>query len=259
MATTVLFIDYDPRRIGHIRPVLQAMGLHVRLAQDGLTGIDMFHVFSPDMVLLQDLIPLKHGFEVCREIKGTAKGQTTPVVLLATLTNGKRREILDTGCDAYLEKPVLEQALIDLVRKYIPKVDSMEYATGRTDHRAISERQQIPFDVGEEEIDRKLDELISWDQAGEADGCTGEPGRTPSKKARPGKSRTTKKKVTRKATKKKVAGSTARKKKTGKSKSKSKSGTAVKSTGSSPRSKKKSPPKGLKRQGRKPALQPSGS
>jgi CheY-like chemotaxis protein len=236
------------------------MGAHVRLAQDGLAGIDMFHMFSPDMVLLQDLIPLKHGFEVCREIKRTAKGPTTPVVLLATLTNGKRCKILDTGCDAYLEKPVLEQDLIDLVRKYLPGVGSVEYATSRTDHRAPSEWEQIPFDVSEQEIGQKLDELISWDQAGEENASAGEPGRTRSKKARPGKSRTTKKKVARKAPKKKVAGSTARKKTASKSKSKSKSksGTAVKPTGNSPRSKKQSPPKGLKRQGRKHTLQSSG-
>jgi len=250
MPRTVLFIDYNPRSIGHIRPVLQAMGLQVRLAHDGLTGIDMFHLFSPDMVLLQDLIPLKHGFEVCREIKGTAKGKATPVVLLATLTNGKRREILDIGCDAYLEKPVLDQALIELVRKYIPEIDSMQYATGRADRRALSERHQIPFDVDEEEIDQKLEELMSCERVGKVDVAAGDSGQAvaevqadrnepsidspPADKLRkaPRKAKTTKKKVT---------GSTVRKKTARKSKSRK----AAKSTGSSPRSKKKSPSKGL--------------
>ena len=211
MARTVLYIDYNPRSIGRIRPVLLAMGLQVRLAHDGLIGIDMFHMHSPDLVLLQDLIPRKHGFEVCSEIKNTVKGQTTPVVLLTTLRNGKRREIPDTGCDAFLEEPVPERSLIEAIRKFIPEVESVRTAVDQGDHSFSSECQQIPFDAGEEEIDQKLDELIIWGQAEKTDlqSNKNEPsvdnpsadekrktsGRTSSRKTRPGKKKSTKKRL----------------------------------------------------------------
>ena len=103
MARTVLFIDYAPRSIGKIRAVLRTLGLQVHLARDGITGLEMFHEHDPDLVLVQDLIPRKHGFEVCREIKNSDKGQKIPVILLATLTNGRRHEVFDTGCDSCLE------------------------------------------------------------------------------------------------------------------------------------------------------------
>jgi CheY-like chemotaxis protein len=163
MAKTVLYIDYNPRSIGRIRPVLQALGLQVQLAHDGLIGIDMFHMHNPDLVLLQDLIPRKHGFEVCSEIKNTIKGQSTPVVLLTRLTNGKRCEIHDTGCDAFLEEPAPDQSLIQVIRKFIPEVESMHTVVDQGDHSSSSEWQNIhPCQKQKREVGYARHLALTW-------------------------------------------------------------------------------------------------
>jgi CheY-like chemotaxis protein len=197
MARTVLYVDYAPRSIGKIRAVLRTLGLQVHLARDGITGLEMFHEHNPDLVLIQDLIPLKHGFEVCREIKNSDRGKETPVILLATMNNGRRLEIFDTGCDSCLEKPVRDDALIDEIRKFIPEVDNLHYASGWTGQISSFDWEPVPFE--EKDIDRTLDKMISLEKpeakpptrkkrAKKKAARKAKPGKTKAKKAKPKKS-----------------------------------------------------------------------
>ena len=66
---TILLIDYEPRSIERFRDPLIAAGYAVEIATDGVSGIEAFHRLSPDMVLVEAMIPKKHGFEVCQELK----------------------------------------------------------------------------------------------------------------------------------------------------------------------------------------------
>lgn len=239
MARTVLLIDYDPRSIGYIRPVLQSIGLDVQLARDGRLGIEKFHALHPDLVLVQDMVPKMHGFDVCREIKGTDWGQVTPVILLATLTNGRRREIPDTKSDACIEKPVRKKELIDQIYALLPDLIPAPPPPVHKQPAASMGWSDVPFDADEEEINRTVDDVLNWTQPVEPEEKV-EPAeletvkredkkvRSPSKPLKSAPAKTTKRK--KKTTAKKKKKTTTRKKKVAK--------TAKKKTGSTTKKKK---------------------
>ncbi len=119
---TILLIDYEPRSIERFRDPLVSSGYTVEIATDGITGIEAFHRLSPDMVLVEAMIPKKHGFEVCQELKKTPHGRRTPVLITTGVYKGRkyRTQALHIyGCDEYIEKPIAPEQLLALVGRFL--------------------------------------------------------------------------------------------------------------------------------------------
>lgn len=121
MIPSVLLVDYDPRSIRRLRSVLQECGVQALLATNGNAAVDAFKTCNPDLVVVQDLLPGRHGFDVCREIKSIEGGRARPVVLLFSPRPGRRNAARATGCDAILDKPFEDEALASLVRRFLPE------------------------------------------------------------------------------------------------------------------------------------------
>ena len=118
----ILLIDYEPRSIERFREPLEGAGYVIEIANDGVSGIEAFHRSSPDMVLVEAMIPKKHGFEVCQELKRTPHGRKTPVIITTGVYKGRkyRTQALHIyGCDEYIEKPIAPEQLLELVGKFL--------------------------------------------------------------------------------------------------------------------------------------------
>ncbi|MBQ8404018.1 MAG: response regulator transcription factor [Clostridia bacterium] len=103
MKTKILMIDDDSNICESVKLYLEHEGYDVKIANDGIQGIDAFKVYDPDIVLLDIMMPKKDGWQVCREIREissvpimmiTAKGEVFDKVLS-----------LELGADDYLVKP----------------------------------------------------------------------------------------------------------------------------------------------------------
>jgi protein TonB len=119
---TVLLIDYEPRSIERFRDPLVGAGYTVEIATDGISGIEAFHRLNPDMVLVEAMIPKKHGFEVCQELKRTPHGRQTPVLITTGVYKGRkyRTQALHIyGCDEYIEKPIAPEQLLEIVGRFL--------------------------------------------------------------------------------------------------------------------------------------------
>jgi TonB family protein len=124
---TILLIDYEPRSIERFREPLIAAGYTIEIATDGVSGIEAFHRLSPDMVLVEAMIPKKHGFEVCQELKRTPHGRRTPVLITTGVYKGRkyRTQALHIyGCDEYIEKPIAPEQLLKIVGKFFGSATS---------------------------------------------------------------------------------------------------------------------------------------
>jgi CheY-like chemotaxis protein len=133
----VLIVDYDPRNIAALRELLTSNGYFVETATDGMAAIGVFMETRPDIVLLEAMIPKKHGFEVCQELKKTPEGKTTPVVIMTAVYKGRkyRTQAMHVhGCDEYVEKPCPPETLLDIVTRFVPpgKPATQEGASGRS-------------------------------------------------------------------------------------------------------------------------------
>jgi DNA-binding response OmpR family regulator len=121
---TILLIDYNPRSVDSLKAPLEKAGYRVAVAGDGLSGIRAFHDLKPDLTLVEAMLPKKHGFEVCREIKETEQGRGSPVLILTGVYRGHKyrsQALHQYGCDRYLEKPLSDESLLAAVRSFLPE------------------------------------------------------------------------------------------------------------------------------------------
>lgn len=119
---TILLIDYEPRSIERTRRPLLDAGYRVVLATDGISAIEAFHRLRPGLVLVEAMIPKKHGFEVCQELKKTPLGKKTPILITTSVYKGRkyRNQALHLyGCDDYLEKPLPDDQLVAICAKFL--------------------------------------------------------------------------------------------------------------------------------------------
>ncbi|MCF0053963.1 response regulator transcription factor [Dyadobacter chenwenxiniae] len=100
----LLLIEDEPSVISLIQRSLSASGHEITVAMDGKSGLEMatHHVF--DMIILDLMLPVINGMEVCRKIR--SEGLATPILMLTAL--GTTENIvsgLDAGADDYMTKP----------------------------------------------------------------------------------------------------------------------------------------------------------
>lgn len=116
----ILVVDDDPNISELLKIYLEKEGYEVKLAADGVAGVNYFKMYDPDLVLLDIMLPQKDGRQVCREIREmsskpiimiTAKGEAFDTVLG-----------LELGADDYVTKPfdmkVLSARVKAVLRRY---------------------------------------------------------------------------------------------------------------------------------------------
>ena len=119
----VLLVHYDPRQVRSLQGALESDGFRVHTCTDGESALKSFPEVQPDVVVLEAMIPRRNGFEVCRELKATAPGQQTPVVITSGVFRSvkHRTEALYTyGCQEFLGRGFSPADLVKAVRTLLP-------------------------------------------------------------------------------------------------------------------------------------------
>jgi putative two-component system response regulator len=107
MIGKILIVDDESGARGALETLLRREGFDVRNASDGPSALAECAKFSPDLILLDILMPGMNGFEVCRMIKATPETRLTPVVLITGLSATEDRiEGINAGADDFLSKPI---------------------------------------------------------------------------------------------------------------------------------------------------------
>jgi len=174
---TILLIDYDPRSIERLRNALVKGGLRVEVAKDGLAGIKRFHELKPDLTLIEAMIPKKHGFEVCQELKKTPHGQASAVLIITSVYKGRKyrsQAMHSYRCDEYLEKPISDETLVSVIKRHLPKREDEPAPTQDPPAPAHAEDQRLGgtappinplHDLSDAEVIDHLDALLPEDLA----------------------------------------------------------------------------------------------
>lgn len=118
----ILIADYEPRGIEQLREPLENAGYVIEIAKDGLKAMEAFSSFKPHLTLIEAMLPKKHGFEVCSELKKTQHGTATPIVIVTSVYKGRKyrtQALHNYGCDEYLEKPINAEHLLSMVERLI--------------------------------------------------------------------------------------------------------------------------------------------
>ena len=129
MKTRILVVEDDPAIIVGLADLLEDEGFAVEQAVDGRQAMEIFGARSPDLVLLDVMIPEKSGFDVCREIRKTDR--STPVIMLTAKGEEVDKVVgLELGADDYIVKPFGAAELLARIRACLRRGRAREEVAG---------------------------------------------------------------------------------------------------------------------------------
>jgi DNA-binding response OmpR family regulator len=179
----ILIADYEPRGVQQLREPLEAAGFKIEVVKDGIRAIEVFNTLKPDLTLIEAMLPKKHGFEVCEELKKTQHGSRTPIVIVTSVYKGRKyrtQALHQHRCDEYLEKPINPERLLEIVHRLIGVSPGDVAAAAAKPHAEPAPASPTPSrapapaprtvvqppaedPTAEFEIDARLDEILSVD------------------------------------------------------------------------------------------------
>ena len=110
MAPKILVVDDDPAINEMLTIVLEAEGFQTSSVTDGAEAVQTFRSFSPDLILLDLMLPGMNGIDICREIR---KESAVPIVMLTAKTDTVDVVLgLESGADDYITKPFSVRELV---------------------------------------------------------------------------------------------------------------------------------------------------
>jgi DNA-binding response OmpR family regulator len=113
----VLVADDEPNIVTALEFLLSREGYEVQVARDGEEALRLVEIAPPDLVLLDVMMPLKSGHEVCQRIRSRPEWRGVKIVMLSA--KGRDAEVsrgIDLGADLYVTKPFSTRELMDRIR-----------------------------------------------------------------------------------------------------------------------------------------------
>jgi DNA-binding response OmpR family regulator len=112
----VLIADDEPNIVTALEFLLKRSGYDVRSAANGDAALALVESYRPDVVLLDVMMPVRSGYEVCQRMRERPEWRDIRIVMLTA--KGREAEMskgLSLGADLYITKPFSTQELIEKV------------------------------------------------------------------------------------------------------------------------------------------------
>lgn len=187
MATTkILIVEDEPNMVSGLRDNFEYEGFRVATAMDGVEGLEKALQDSPDLVILDVMMPKMSGLDVCRQLK--SKRPSIPIIMLTARGQEVDKVVgLELGADDYVTKPFSIRELLARVKavlrrsQTVPK-EQERYSFGDVEvnlrsYQVVRNGQPIEFSNKEFELlkhflchsgetlsrDRLLDEVWGYE------------------------------------------------------------------------------------------------
>ncbi len=114
---SVLVVDDNQQNLELLLAYLEDVDCKTLSANDGAEALEIVKTSSPDLILLDVMMPKMSGFEVCRRIKNDPKTTDIPVIMVTALNElGDIERAINSGTDDFLSKPVNKWELVTRVK-----------------------------------------------------------------------------------------------------------------------------------------------
>ncbi|QRM44481.1 response regulator transcription factor [Rhizobium sp. BG4] len=125
----VLLVDDSPEALGFLTDALEQSGFSVLIATSGSAALNIVERITPDLILLDAVMPSMDGFETCRKLKENAAVSQVPVIFMTGLTETEHVvHALESGGVDYLTKPINIDELRARIRVHLRNARSTQSA-----------------------------------------------------------------------------------------------------------------------------------
>jgi two-component system alkaline phosphatase synthesis response regulator PhoP len=113
----VLVVDDNQQNLELLQAYLEDVKCTTISACDGLEALEIVNKKSPDLILLDVMMPKMSGFEVCKRLKSDPETADIPVIMVTALSEfGDIERAIDSGTDDFLSKPVNKLELLTRIK-----------------------------------------------------------------------------------------------------------------------------------------------
>ncbi len=120
MANRIMVVDDEIGALTLIGIMLERGGFEVTKANSANVALGLLDNGTPDMFILDIMMPDIDGIELCRRVRALPQTQSTPILILSARGDDEAREQgLEAGANSYLSKPILHHDLINKVRELL--------------------------------------------------------------------------------------------------------------------------------------------
>jgi len=173
----VLIIEDEPNMILGLKDSCEYEGYEVIIARDGEEGINKASTAKPDIILLDVMLPLMSGVDVCRTLR--SKGIETPIIMLTARSQEIDKVVgLEVGADDYVTKPFSIKELLARVRanlrrasKQVAEIEIFTFSNVELNFKSYqASKDGIELDLSAREFDilkyliQRCGEIVTRDQ-----------------------------------------------------------------------------------------------
>jgi len=120
MPKKILIVDDEPSIIVPVQFLMEQNGYDVMVAFSGEEAMEIIAEKKVDLILLDIMLPVIDGFEVCQRVRENPQWNKIKIILLTALgSNANVEKGLALGADAYITKPFSNIEIVDKVRELL--------------------------------------------------------------------------------------------------------------------------------------------
>jgi two-component system phosphate regulon response regulator PhoB len=117
MDITILIADDEPNQLELMDYNLRNAGFSIIKASNGLEALELIENHSPDLIILDWMMPKMSGIDVCRTLRSRSETKLLPIIILSARSEDSDKSLgLDTGADDYISKPFSPKELLSRVK-----------------------------------------------------------------------------------------------------------------------------------------------
>lgn len=117
---TILIVDDNPTNLGVIFNVLDEAGLEVLVARDGESALEKIEYVTPDLILLDIMMPGIDGFQTCSRLKNNPSTSEIPIIFMTALANTEQKvKGLSLGAVDYITKPFQKEEVLARIKVHL--------------------------------------------------------------------------------------------------------------------------------------------
>jgi two-component system, cell cycle response regulator DivK len=117
---SILIVEDNKLDLKLLRDILVVHGYETLQTDDGLDAINLAWANHPDLILMDIRLPHLSGLEVTRRLRDNDRSKEIPIIAVTAFAlKWHEREALDSGCDAYLSKPITILRLLDAIEPFL--------------------------------------------------------------------------------------------------------------------------------------------